>query len=119
MKIDNLNKENLRQIMAEIDKALATVKIDGVTIKAGNCSFDPAQATLKIVIKAEGGQKQHAQTVAKLIGLASTEKDGNVLLDWNNRSGKFPVIYRRPDGKEYKCSTEHAKKIFGALEQVA
>lgn len=116
MKVQYLSKENLKAIIAEVEKALSDVKIEGVSIKVGNCSFDMATATIKVTVTSENGKKdQLAQTVS-LYGIASIEKDGHELIEYRPRLS-LPFIYKTPDGKLMKTSLNGAMKIFGSTQK--
>ncbi len=118
MKIENFDRATLKTLRDAMQSALDAAGIEGVTFEVGNMRFSPSEATIKIVAKTEGATDANLDLVArmaKLHGVASTERNGWALVEYHPKKRKYPFIATNPEGKRWKFSPEQAQNRFGAV----
>lgn len=114
-------KQNLPQLRADIDAALAAVAAKhGIKLQTGNISFNPNEATIKLMASAEGAAEHNLQMLrqfAKLDGINAdgVGRQGEKLIDYDHKKPKYPYIFER-GGKRFKCAPDQARMIFGAAQ---
>ena len=106
------SKANLQIVRARMNAVLAEVGIEGVTFEIGNMRFSPTEVTIKVTAKTSGAQ-DNLVTDAKNFGIASIEKDGWKIVDFQMSRRKYPWIAEHA-GKRFKMSSNQARKQFGA-----
>lgn len=117
MKITEINRENLRTINAEIQRALAEVENKfGVQIGLGNSRFSDENYTtkLKVAVVQNGQVKTRKVTdyefYAKQRGVSNGAEVGDrvvhpiqdkgfIVEGWNRNAKKYPIILSNRDGK--------------------
>ena len=127
-----VTSELLVALRAEIDAALAAVgKKHGVSLKAGNASYNPTEANFKLNVRTltATGEVVDPRATAwprycKLFGLnashlgvrISTSRGPATLtgLDMNKR--KMPVIAKPADGRFLKLTPEYVRQQLGLKE---
>jgi hypothetical protein len=127
-KITSFDKQNLPQLRAEINAALAAVGAKfGVSLQAGNASFLESNATFKLVCQI-GEDKSISdlkdEKAAKALKLYqplyfrdlpldkhySMGKDVFEIVGYNTRGRTSPMLIKSvKSGKEYKCSVDQLR----------
>jgi hypothetical protein len=129
MKIEELDRKSLSFLRAEIDKALAPLAEEtGLVISAGNASFTPGQATLKINIStvSKDGQvntreAENFKVLAEVYGLNSDDLGKTftyggkryTICGLKPRCSK-PVIAQSEDGRMYRFPADGVKAMLAA-----
>ena len=122
-----LTRDNLKQIRAAIDAALATVKVDGISVSLGNCSFTPTAATFKLEVKTitddglvVGKEVEVFKVNCSSYGLEATDLfrevtlGGRAFIVAGLASGKKPFILKeKKTGKGFRCD---APSVIGRLK---
>jgi len=121
MKNIEIDKPMLRVLRTEIDEAVESLgKKYGVTIRTGNCSFNPIEATFKLKVvttntKVVEEKKQNDfARYAKMFGLKESDlgrefRVGGVvytITDIAPNRSKFPILGQRNDGRKFKFKAE-------------
>lgn len=128
MKINEINRSNLRLINSEIQYALAEVENKfGISIDIGNSRFNSSNYTtkLKIAVVKNGKVKSKKVTdyerLAEYYGITNgakvgdrvrhpVQKTGYIVEGLNTRAKKYPVNLSTRDGK-YKMSVEQFNRF--------
>lgn len=123
MKISSFDRNTVKNLRSDIDKALATLsKKYGIEITAGNASFTSSNVTYKVqaAVKAAGGVTMTKEASDfnlyaninlpgfKLGQTISLQGKEYTIAGWKVRAQRNPVIVTR-DGKSYRVSTEMIK----------
>lgn len=123
MKISSFDRNTVKNLRSDIDKALATLsKKYGIEITAGNASFTPSNVTYKVqaAVKAASGVTMTKEASDfnlygnislsgfKLGQTISLQGKEYTIAGWKVRAQRNPVIVTR-DGKSYRVSTEMIK----------
>ena len=125
MKITSINRESLRLINNEIDKAIQAVGDKyGISIKTGNASFSPDTATTKVIISviSEDGTVKTPEVkdfdlYKNVFGIKKNlydtftfQGDSYTIVGIKASSRKYPVIGKRADGKEFKFTVDSVNR---------
>ena len=119
MKVQEFNKENLRQLREEMQAAIAKVeKSMGIKIHVGNISFSGNEANIKVKANVIGQAgraiTKEAQQFGKFAAYEGIENfkvgdqvqiNGQILIikGYNSRARKAPLILEGLNGKGYKA----------------
>lgn len=118
-----LNKEKLQTIRQDLNKALNAAQIQGLQIELGNCRYDAAQATFKLVVTVEGATTRAEREFKMMAGLQrlDTNKIATLqhmqckLTGYNSRARKMPwIVTDQKTGSEYKLTDRQAEIHFAA-----
>lgn len=127
-KINQLDRTNLQLLRQELDAAVAAVaERHGLQIKVGTCTYQPTNATFKLVVNtvSDGGvvQDQFRANWGKyagMLGLDASMLDQVVswggkqykIVGLNPNKGRCPVLAERQDGsgKQFFVPTDAARK---------
>tara|TARA_R110001592_G_scaffold1632_1_gene9481 strand:- start:7778 stop:8188 length:411 start_codon:yes stop_codon:yes gene_type:complete len=123
MKVTQLNKpilQKFRQDFMKLTNRFAELStLENVSWELGNCSFNPDEATFKLVLRVDGakttGQKD-LEFWSKLEGV-DPKADHPIyeLLEYNIKGRKYPWIYKHKGSEgRYKATTQWAKANFPA-----
>lgn len=130
MTIQNFDRQNLKQLRADMDAALAAVSAKhGVSISMGNMRFSSDRVTVKVeanttVQTAMSDNTVLAPTVVPSIlktamtrhGVKNlTGRKGETLTGYNPNRPKYPFSYQTIRGTRYKQTVEQARAMFGAV----
>jgi len=120
-------REELRQIRAELEKAIDTHQqikmaqngdLNKYNFTVGNCSYNDSKATFKLEVTIKGAKSEERVALEKnadYFGL-DLEKDHPewILVGYNRKAREYPVLMeKKSNGKSYKFKLESAKKLFG------
>ena len=123
MKISSFDRNTVKNLRNDIDKALATLsKKYGIEISAGNASFTSSNVTYKVqaAVKASGGIVMTKEASDfnlyaninlpgfKLGQTISLQGKEYTIAGWKVRAQRNPVIVTR-NGKSYRVSIEMIK----------
>jgi len=123
MKVTQLNKpilQKFRQDFMKLTNRFAELsELENISWELGNCSFNPDEATFKLVLRVDGakttGQKD-LEFWSKLEGVDPTiDHPLYELIEYNTKGRKYPWIYKHKGfGKpcRYKATTQWAKANF-------
>lgn len=91
--------------------------VANLNIEVGNIKFSATEAALGIKVNVKGVQTPGAlmvATQAKILGLVMENTAGDRLVSYESKNFKFPFIYERKDGKQFKCTASQAAVLFRA-----
>lgn len=128
-KITSFDKQNLPQLRAEINAALEAIGAKfGVSLQAGNASFQATNATFKLVCQV-GEDKSIGDLKAEKAAAAlkafqplyfrqlpldkhyKMQNDVFEIVGYNTRGRTQPMLIKSvKSGKEYKCSIEQLER---------
>jgi hypothetical protein len=117
MTITHLDKTTLRFIREQINDALAG-SIEGLELRAGNCSYSGNIATFKLEVKIEGADSKEMQDLRRYADMYDIDLEKThpvyTLVGYLPRSSKYPFLVKKAgaDGT-YKITEETAKRYFG------
>ena len=115
-------REELRQIRAELEKAIdkhQQVKdIDKYNFTVGNCSYNDSKATFKLEVTIKGAKSEERVALEKNADYFGIDLDKDhpewILVGYNRKARGYPILMeRKSNGKTYKFDLENAKKLFG------
>lgn len=133
MTIQNFDRQNLKQLRADMDAALAAVQAKhGITITMGSMRFSADRVTCKVeantMIDTATSMSTAGAGMADVTGLAKplvaamllhgvknvTGRKGEKLTGYNANRPKYPFSYVTVRGTRYKQSITEARRMFGA-----
>ncbi len=130
MTIQNFDRQNLKQLRADMDAALAAVQAKhGITITMGSMRFSADKVTCKVEANTAVQTSVTDSTTAAQTGLVSnvlknamtingiartTGNKGETLTGYNANRPKYPFSYVTVRGTRYKQSITEARRMFGA-----
>lgn len=131
MTIQNFDRQNLKQLRADMDAALAAVQAKhGITISMGSMRFSADRVTCKVeantnvqtvtsdntVVTPTAGISTALQRAMQQNGIArTTGRKGEVLTGYTASRPKYPFSYQTVRGTRYKQTVEQARAMFGAV----
>ena len=116
MKIETFDRSSCRVLRDKLQAVLAEAGIEGVEFEVGNMRFTANEVSIKLTAKTAGAEGERLDVVAqmaKLHGIASTERDGWRLVDYHPKKRKYPFIAENPRGTRYKMDVQQAQNRFG------
>lgn len=131
MTIQNFDRQNLKQLRADMDAALAAVQAKhGITISLGNMRFSADR--VKVSVEANTNVQvslSNNTTAAPTAGISTalqnamtrngvartTGRKGETLTGYNPNRPKYPFSYQTIRGTRYKASIEQAQALFGRI----
>ena len=116
MQIQNFDKDTCKALRVKLTAVLLDAGIEGVDFHVGSMSFTDTECKIRVTAKTAGAadaRLEHAGRMAKLHGLACTERDGATLVDYEPKKHKYPFIIERK-GKRFKLTPDQAIRTFGA-----
>lgn len=133
MKITEFNRQNLKEMRAEINKALAPLSDKyGVVFGTGNIRFTRDEFTVKLTVgtvnegaPAQGKEVKDFLALCHGYGLEPTDlgktfvSNGTawVLVGLKPKSYKFPFLGERYDGKRFKFTEHTVRRGLGKVEK--
>ena len=114
-------REELRQIRAELEKAIdkhQQVKdIDKYNFTVGNCSYNDSKATFKLEVTIKGAKSEERVALEKFADLWDIDLNKDhpewILLGYNRKAREYPILMeKKSNGKTYKFKLESAKQMF-------
>jgi hypothetical protein len=117
-KVTKFDKATLRALRADLQKVLAQYGSNAnIDFSIGNIKFSSAECDIKIKAKIVGAVTLTDTLLAaqiKRLGLVTTNKQGDTLVEYRARNRAYPFIYRTAAGKQYKTSELSVKLRFKA-----
>jgi len=123
------DKTTLKVLREDINKALEQVaQTHGITIHAGNCSYDSELCTFKLGCQIEGALSQTEKDLEDELAYRLTSsfklsldrsKVGKLegreytLIGYKTRARKRPFVVLGKNGKQYVIDERTAEKLFG------
>ncbi len=118
MAIERFTPSNLRDLRADLDKALGVVAAKyGITLESGKMSYSPETVKVAVEGAVEGGLSFEIKTMASIIGVDPTVAvNGMRIVGYRSRSAKAPWVIKHTDGKRYIHTDASVKAMWGVRE---
>ena len=118
-KFAKFDKANLKALRAEMQAVLEKYGVaSNLEFEVGNMRFSEAEVEIKVKAKVKGAKTRSdsmLETMAQIKGLKLKNAFGDVLVEYNSRSYKYPFVYKcGKTGKMFKCDDRGAKMRFAA-----
>ncbi len=112
-RFSNFTRENLDNLRADLEKVLSHYGVDAnLEFNLGKIKFSNTEAEIILKTKVKGEENVLSRK-ARQLGIQLKNANGDELVDYSTRSYKMPFVFRSSaDGKNYKCTVEHAKLLF-------
>ena len=127
--MDGFNRDNLKELRENLNKVLKDFGDEhGLVLSFNNISYTQSECSTRLTITRRRGNETAEDTIQKnekknfvqnaaSVGLAPEDFEKNIRLQnsWftitglNLRCKKNPVLIKREDGKNFKCSVADAK----------
>lgn len=136
-KVETINRELVKSLRMHFQEALdgwlAKSFLGQLKIHVGNATYTESNATLKVEVSLVGKDgevktkdAEHFKTYAILYGLKeedfgkSFKSNGHTykIVGLKTKSGKYPVIAEREDGKKFKFGLEYIKLILPQFQTI-
>jgi len=124
MTIDTFNHDTLKVVREQLNLVLEVLSegdLAGVTFEVGNMSFSNNSVKIGLVGRTEGAKADMSDLVARMArmhGLACTEKGGYKIVDYHPKKIKYPFIIDTDDGRHLKMSPRQAAAKFGLVTRI-
>lgn len=121
MKVTQLNKpilQKFRQDFMKLTNRFAELSdLENVTWELGNASYNPDEATFKLILRVDGAKTQGQKDLefwSKLEGVdPNKEHELFELVEFNSKGRTYPWIYKKKGSETlYKATTQWAKANF-------
>jgi hypothetical protein len=117
-KFAQFDKTSLKALRIEMQALLNKYGVDSnVEFEVGNMKFSSAEVEIKVKAKVKGAKtitNVILESRAAALGLKMKNSYGEELVEYNTRAHKMPFVYRKADGKLFKCDERMAKTRFAA-----
>ena len=120
-------RQELRQIRAELEKAIDTHQqikmaqngdLNKYVFDVGNCSYNDSTATFQLKVTIKGAKSEERVALEKNADYCGLDLNKDhpewILVGYNRRARDYPILMKKKsNGKTYKFDLENAKKLFG------
>ena len=119
-------RQELRQIRAELEKAIDTHQqikmaqngdLNKYVFNVGNCSYNDSKATFKLEVTIKGAKSEERIALEKFADLWDIDLNKDhpewILLGYNRKAREYPILMeKKSNGKTYKFKLESVKQMF-------
>jgi hypothetical protein len=114
-------KPQLQLIRKEMERALGSAALEGVTFTVGNCTYNGGEATFKVEVLLDGAETKEQKDLTQMASLhgidtsiiKSTQGMSLSLTGYNRKARKMPwIVQDLLTSKTYKLSDRQAELFF-------
>lgn len=120
MKITHFDRAACKMLTPRVQQALQD-HFGDLTVKTGAIKFNATSMTIQVTFETDGAAEVQERNVAfacELHDVAKTSVPGYEIVDYRDRSPKYPFIVEH-DGSKWKYSPEQARRTFGRVQEDA